>query len=134
MRSSAQGSSRSAPRVTVKITSESNIVKALIRLADRRGLLKGDLNALQLEALQWLVIDEQESEAEIFETNLRFLVLSNNPQLYQHIWPDEDEGVEWRTPQSEEEIEALISEIESNLTNETSLHRTHPGDANVGAG
>lgn len=77
--------------------------------------MKGDLNTLQHEALQWLLIDEAENEADLFETQMKFIVLAGmNPQLYTHIWPNEEEGkIEWLRPQSEEELEDILRLLES---------------------
>lgn len=88
-------------------------------------MFKGDLNALQQEALQWLLIDEADNQSAVLETQLKFTVLANNPQLYNHIWPDnETANVEWLTPQSEEEIQAIIEQLERDLGSEQSLTNT----------
>lgn len=82
------------------------------------------MNILQQEALQWLLIDEAENEAELFETNLRFMVLANNPQLYKAVWPDDtDQDVEWLTPQSQEEIDAILEQLEEIARTEESLQQ-----------
>jgi len=89
-------------------------------------LLTGDLNVLQQEALQWLLIDEGKNEAEVFETQLRFMVLAGNPQLYQHIWPDDpNEDIEWLVPQSEEELEAILSQLDQIASSESELQVGH---------
>jgi len=50
------------------------------------------------------------------------MVLSSNPQLYKHIWPDkEDEGIEWIVPESQEEMQDLIAELEGQWEDEVSL-------------
>jgi hypothetical protein len=86
----------------------------MIRLAERQGILKGDLNTLQLRALQWLIIDEMRAESELEEARAKITVLAGNPQLYEHLWPkEEDENIEWITPQSVEEVEDIVSYLES---------------------
>jgi len=50
------------------------------------------------------------------------MVLANNPQLYRHIWPDdEDREIEWIVPESEEEVQNLIAELEGRFSDEASL-------------
>lgn len=97
-------------------------MKALIRLADRRGIFKGDLDPLQNEALQWLLIDEAQAEADKYDTQLRFTVLSGmNPQLYKTIWKDDDnQEAEWITPRSQEEIDILESLLQGESSESTS--------------
>jgi hypothetical protein len=85
----------------------------MIRLAERQGLLKGNLNTLQLQALQWLIIDEMKAERELEEARAKVTVLTGNPQLYKHLWPDnQDQDIQWVTPQSQEEVEDLVSYLE----------------------
>lgn len=86
----------------------------MIRLAERQGLLKGDLNTLQLRALQWLIIDEMRAERELEEARAKVIVLAGNPQLYEHLWPEtQDENIQWVTPQSVEEVEDIVGYLES---------------------
>ena len=95
------------------------MTEAHIRLADKKGFLQGDLNVIQQEALQWLMIKDAKDEAEKFDTQLRFMVLSGmNPQLYKTVWPQErDESeIQWVTPSSTDEardLESLLAELDS---------------------
>lgn len=78
--------------------------------------MKGDLNILQHEALQWLLIDEAENEADTFETHMKFIVLAGtNPQLFNHIWPEgaDDGEIEWLRPQSQDELDDILKLLES---------------------
>jgi hypothetical protein len=93
------------------------VLKAFVRLADRKGFLKGHLNTLQDEALQSLMIDEAKEEASIEENRMKYTILAGNVQLYQQLYPaeEQDDGeIEWIIPQSSEEIE-MIEEILSGI-------------------
>lgn len=93
-------------------------MKSLIRLADKKGLLKGSLNVLQEEALQWLIIDNAELDAQREHERMKYTILAGNVQLWQYLFKDEealeeyevpDEEVEWFTPSSAEDIQAIES-------------------------
>lgn len=91
-------------------------MKSLIRLADRKGLLKGHLNAVQEEALQWLMVDEAETTYNAERERMKYTILAGNVNLWKYLFEDEenredyevdDEEVEWITPSSHEDIEAM---------------------------
>ena len=85
----------------------------MIRLAERQGILQGDLNTLQLRALQWLIIDEMTAESELEEARAKVIVLAGNPQLFEHLWPEGHDDVQYLTPQSIEEAEDIVAYLES---------------------
>ena len=90
-------------------------MKALIRLADRRGILKGSLNSLQDEALQSLIIDEIETESDLERERMKYTILAGNLHLWRELYGDEEEDsdeprneeVDWFTPESAEDIENI---------------------------
>jgi hypothetical protein len=96
------------------------MLRTYIRLADKKGLLKGHLNILQDEALQWLMIDEVIYNTERERERMKYTILAGNIQLYQELYPDQDkedeEEIDWITPQSAEEIEQIekiLSQVQS---------------------
>lgn len=95
--------------------------------------MKGDLNVVQHEALQWTLIEEAEQEGIKFDTALRFTVLSGmNPQLYKTVWPEEnedDKGIDWMVPTNAEEaqdLEQLFAELDSLSDSEKSIVPEQP--------
>ena len=86
-----------------------------IRLADRRGILKGELNPLQNYALQIALLEEDKVTFEAEENRMRYTLLASNPELYKKIFRDpvveEDEvGVEWITPESAEDVDFILED------------------------
>lgn len=102
-------------------------MNSLIRLADRKGLLKGKLNLLQEEALQWLMIRENEERISIERERMKYTILAGNPQLWKVLYEDEEDErfgeIEWTTPQSYEEVEEL-----ERIINETHRMNYRPAD------
>lgn len=96
----------------------------LIRLADRKELLKGDLNILQERALVWLLNEDFEIQAELEKERMKYTLLSGNPDLYDRLYtePDEEEiddsEVEWMVPESAEEVQDIL-----NFLNQTQTER-----------
>lgn len=95
-------------------------MRSLIRLANRKGYLVGDLNPLQEEALQWLIVDELAQESELERERMKYTILAGNTQLWMHLYgneaEEEDGEIEWIVPESAEEVEQLeriLNEIQS---------------------
>lgn len=90
----------------------------LIRLADRKGLLKGDLNSLQERAMVWLLNEDFHISTELERERMKYTLLAGNPELYERLYqePDEDEiddsDVEWMVPESVEDIQEIMSVLE----------------------
>jgi hypothetical protein len=91
----------------------------LIRLADRKDSLKGDLNILQERALVWLMQEEFELQAEIERERLKYTLLAGNPELYSRLYEEDDSEelddseVEWLVPESAEEVHEIIDFLQS---------------------
>jgi hypothetical protein len=96
----------------------------LIRLADRKGLLTGDLNGLQERALIWLLNEDFEIQNELEKERMKYTLLSGNPDLYDRLYTEPDEGeiddseVEWMVPESAEEVQDIL-----NFLNQTQTER-----------
>jgi hypothetical protein len=96
-------------------------MESLVRVLDRQGLLKGDLNGVQFSMLNWLMGNEVEEDAERERNRFEMQALAaneqTNPQLLRHLQSlreeAEEEEVEWVTPQSEEELSAMLQDFES---------------------
>lgn len=85
----------------------------LIRLADRKELLKGDLHALQDRALLWLLGEDFNLEAELERERMKYTLLAGNQDLYHQLYEqDEDQiddsDVEWMVPESVDEVEEIL--------------------------
>lgn len=81
-------------------------MNTLIRLADRKGFLKGHLNTLQHEALQWLMIEESTELFDIERERMKYTILAANPSLFDSLYGEEkvEANVEWITPRTAEEF------------------------------
>lgn len=85
----------------------------LIRLADRKGILKGDLNSLQERSLLWLLGEDFNLEAELERERMKYTLLAGNQDLYHQLYEqDEDQiddsDVEWLVPESVDEVEEIL--------------------------
>lgn len=97
--------------------SGSFLLKSQIRLAEKRGLLSGQINLLQEEALAWLLIDDAELDARKERERMKYTILAANPHMYKALYEDEDEDgdiprdqdIEWITPKSVEELQEVQS-------------------------
>ena len=89
----------------------------LIRLADRKEILRGDLNILQERALIWLLGEDFNIQTEVERERMKYTLLAGNPELYTQLYetedPDpnlpDDEDVEWMVPESVEEVEDILT-------------------------
>lgn len=93
----------------------------LIRLADRKGLLKGDLNVLQDRALVWLLGEDFIIASEIEKERMKYTLLASNPELYHQLYEsDEDEiddsDVEWLVPETVEDVEDILGFLSQTQT------------------
>lgn len=88
----------------------------ILSIVRQQGLLKGDLNALQHLGLLWLNKLDLEKEREVERIRAINTGLVTNPHtagdfieklISENEKEDEDE-IEWRTPQSPEEIEEFL--------------------------
>lgn len=91
-----------------------------MRLANRKGLLQGKLNAVQEEALQWLLVDEIEQQIALEKERMKYTVLAGNVALWQQLYGNDqddevpnDEDIEWVRPESAEDVEAMLSVLEA---------------------
>lgn len=90
----------------------------MVRLAERQGILKGDLNLLQEEALQWIMMNEMENIAILEKERMKYTILAGNTHLWQELYGEEQEDdgeVEWIVPKSAEEfaqIENILAGLE----------------------
>ena len=89
----------------------------MIRLADRKGILKGNLHFLQEEALQWLMLDEVEQEVNLEKERMKYTILAGNPHLWKELYSEDEEpnseDIEWIVPKSIEEIEQIMKILDS---------------------
>jgi hypothetical protein len=91
------------------MNSESSRMRFLIRLADRRGFLKGELNTLQEEALRWKLVEESEESYELEKERMKYTILAGNIHLWQELYKEDDDAdVEWITPRSAEDLELVM--------------------------
>jgi hypothetical protein len=99
-------------------------------LADRQGLLKGDLNVLQRFGLAWLMNKEVEGAVEVEKIKLLNNALAAHPatqtkylqKLLEEAQEDDEEYVyvseeDWFTPEGVEEIERQVSQSGSKWLN-----------------
>ena len=94
----------------------------LIRLADRKEILRGDLNALQERALAWLLNEDFEISTNIEKERMKYTLLAANPEMYERLYKEEDEDeiddseVEWLVPESAEEVQDIIHFLQETQT------------------
>lgn len=90
------------------------MLRARIRLAERQGLFRGNLNRLQDEAMQRLMIEEREEQFRLERDRMYYTIFASNPELARRLFDkDEDDDfdpdeVEWLTPRSAEDIEEVM--------------------------
>ena len=93
-------------------------MKIAVRLADKKGLLQGDVNLLQESALQWRMTDEIDQEVMLEKERMKYTILAANPHLYKQLYEEtdtdeiDDEDVEWIIPESLDEIEKIMEILE----------------------
>jgi hypothetical protein len=67
-----------------------------------------------------VLIFEAEERAERENERARTLIAAVNPELYRRVFGKEEEvdeeGITWRTPQSEEEVDELLQILSSTKT------------------
>ena len=103
----------------------------MIRLYERQDIFKGDLNNIQQVALQWLMNEQISEQVEIEKIHAQITALSGNPhtnpQLVKQLFIDEqqeeEENVEWLTPQSEEELQQILQDFGGLSLMPASRHR-----------
>ena len=93
----------------------------LIRLADRKGTLRGDLNTLQERALIWLLGEDFNIASEIEKERMKYTLLAGQPELYHQLYEgDEDQiddsDVEWMVPETVEDVEDILSFLSQTQT------------------
>jgi hypothetical protein len=93
----------------------------LIRLADRKGFLEGDVSILQERALVWLLNEDFAIQTEIEKERMKYTLLAGNPELYDQLYSeDEDElddsDVEWLVPESVEDVEDIMKFLSQTQT------------------
>ena len=93
----------------------------LIRLADRKDLLKGDLNILQERAIAWLMQEDFEIQTETEKERMKYTLLAGNPELYERLYKEpedeiDDSEVEWLVPESAEEVQDIINFLQQTQT------------------
>jgi hypothetical protein len=100
------------------------LLETHIRLLDRQGLFKGDLNISQRTSLLWLMGKEIEEESELEKARALNFALAANPNTSgefikilmeqeekpEYIYEDEPD---WQTPENIEEVQKLIRDFES---------------------
>jgi DNA transposition AAA+ family ATPase len=99
------------------------MLESAIRVIDRQGLLKGDLNIVQRAGLQWLMNQEVDDQVELERLRIEYTALASHPgtqtkfleALMKQRQLQETEVVytesEWTTPQSMDEIERYLSTV-----------------------
>ena len=94
-------------------------MESLIRVADRQGLLKGDLNLVQFSALNWLMGQEVTEHVELEKSRAYLTALAANeyanPHLIRALQEQtvvEEEPVDWVTPESEEDLREILEQFE----------------------
>lgn len=105
--------------------------ESTLRILDRQGLLKGDLNELQRSGLTWLMQREIEDKISLERIRTENMAIAANPtanpKFLEHLRnqreekenPETLEGelsqegmdVEWLTPTSVNEIEDVLSNL-----------------------
>ena len=112
------------------IAQESDELLALARLLDRSGRLResGDptafgrgLNSVQRGLLAYLITAERREESDKFDANFRATIFANDRELYSEMFGEKAkerqsreaiEGeIEWIVPESREDLEALLTEL-----------------------
>lgn len=94
----------------------------LIRLADRKEFLRGDLNALQDRALAWLLGEDFNIQNELERERMKYTLLAGNPQLYDQLYQQDDDeapadsDVEWMVPESVDEVEDVLNFLQQTQT------------------
>lgn len=94
----------------------------LIRLADRKEILRGDLNSLQDRALMWLLGEDFNISTELEKERMKYTLLAGNPQLYDQLYQERDEevpddsDVEWLVPESVDEVEDILNFLQQTQT------------------
>lgn len=122
LHSSLRETNSDCRRIPKKIESESLELQTLIRLADRKGILRGDLNGLQERALLWLISEDFTISTELEKERMKYTLLAGNPQLYEQLYQQDDDGapddadVEWMVPESVDEVEDVLNFLQQTQT------------------
>ena len=97
---------------------------SLIRVLDRQGILKGDLNVVQRSGLMWLMNEEVQEQIGLEQYRALNNALGSNPQTsgeyIETLLKDDSVGAEeeifetadeWTTPEGIEDITALLGHL-----------------------
>lgn len=104
------------------------MLQTFLRVLDRQGILKGDLNVTQRLGLMWLMNQEIKEDVAIERVRLENYALASNPntsQVYlEHLFEKRNEDnemeadlqnegidVEWQTPKSPEEVSDVLDAL-----------------------
>lgn len=93
------------------------MMETLIRVTERQGLFKGDLNLVQRLALQWLMNDEQDEMVELENLRAKNYALASNPatssEFLKALFEEpETEDVEWIEVSDLNQVEDLLKKFD----------------------
>jgi hypothetical protein len=95
------------------------MLKWLLKMTERQGLLKGDLNFVQRIGLQWLMELDIKERDDIERLRIETTALASNPAtsgeflkyLFEQREQEEQEEIEWVTPHTPQEMEMLLADL-----------------------
>lgn len=94
-------------------------MRSALKILDRQGYFKGDLNYLQRASLIHLMETETEERIELERGRMDNNAIAANPvtnaeylkQRMQEISKEEAEEIEWLTPENADEIEKTLAHL-----------------------
>lgn len=112
------------------------MLMSFLRVLDRQGMLKGDLNWIQRDGLAYLMKKEIDEDISLEKVRMENTAIASNPQTgqvyLQHILNQEkedeleielqDEGYEvnWHTPTDPSEVQDVLRNLGLNVPTPTS--------------